>query len=282
MKLNHMTYSFGPLWAPEGVAAGGGAETKPEGEGADKTPESILFPADPDKPAGDKTPEQIAADAEAAAAADKAKLEGDKPKDDDKPADWKEYVPDPAKTDDENAAAKAEHDKTKPADAAAADKVPEDGKYVLTMPEGIEVDQDLVDALGPEFKDMKLTTAQAQRLADKFIEIQQGRATKQGETWANRVSGWADEAKADKDIGGDKWDATVSAATRAVNTFGSPGLKDYLNASGGGNHKEVIAFMAKVGAMIKEDAPPSGGSEGNGKPVEAAHTLFPNDAPKGN
>jgi hypothetical protein len=30
--------------------------------------------------------------------------------------EWKEYVPDPAKSDEENAAAKAEHDKTKPAE----------------------------------------------------------------------------------------------------------------------------------------------------------------------
>jgi hypothetical protein len=39
--------------------------------------------------------------------------------------------------------------------------------------------------------------------------------------------------------------------------------------------------MAKVGAMIKEDSPATGGAGGDGKPAEAAHVLFPNDKPKG-
>ncbi len=63
--------------------------------------------------------------------------------------------------------------------------------------------------------------------------------------------------------------------------LGSSGLKDYLEASGGGNHPELIRFAAKVGAMIREDSPPKGGVEGGGKPVDTAHILFPNDAPKG-
>jgi hypothetical protein len=33
--------------------------------------------------------------------------------------------------------------------------------------------------------------------------------------------------------------------------------------------------------MISEDKPATGGAEGKGKPAEAAHVLFPNDAPKG-
>ena len=222
--------------------------------------ESILFPkeADPAKPAGevkdDKTPAA---------------------------ADWKEFTADPAKSEAENAAAKVEHDKTKPAAADPLDVVPEDGKYTLTMPEGVEVDQALVDALGPEFKDLKLTTKGAQRLADKFIEIQTGREKARGEAWGTTVAGWVDTAKADKEMGGDKWDGTVNTAVRAINTLGTPALKEYLEASGGGNHPELIRFMAKVGNLIKEDSPAQGGAEGAGKPVDHASLMFPNDTSKG-
>jgi hypothetical protein len=66
-----------------------------------------------------------------------------------------------------------------------------------------------------------------------------------------------------------------------VDRLGTPALKEYLNASGGGNHPELIRFMAKAGAMIAEDNPASGGAGGAGKPAEAAYTLFPSDAPKG-
>lgn len=257
---------------------GGGAAAPGAGEGdggiaadgGDKggSPESVLFPKEGDKPAaGDKPGE-----GDGSGAGNKGA------------ADWKEYVPDSTKSDADNAAAKAEHDKTKPAekkdDKSDADKVPEDGKYQLTMPEGIEVDQAMVDALGPEFKELGLTNSQAQKLADKFIDVQKQRVGKQSETWANTIAGWADQAKADKEIGGDKWDGTVKTALRAVDRLGTPALKDYLETTGGGNHPEMIRFMSKVGAMIREDSPPVGGVGDAGKPADPAHTIFPNDIPK--
>lgn len=248
------------------------------------SPETVLFPKEgeqkPDASAGDKKPE-------------------DKPADGEKPAEWKEYVNDPAKSEADNAAAKVEHDKTKPADDkakdAALDAVPDDGKYALTMPEGIEVDQEMLDAVSPRFKELGLTTRQAQALTDDFVKLQQKRA----EDYAGKPEGqwsmaayqyfqkngtpdkWADTAKADKDIGGDKWDATTTTAMRAIRQFGTPALTDYFEASGAGNHPELIRFMAKVGSMIKEDTPAIGGAEGHGKPADPAHRLFPDDAPKG-
>lgn len=195
--------------------------------------------------------------------------------------DWKEYEADPAKSEEENAAAKAEHDKAKPAATDPADTVPEDGKYTLTMPDGVELDTELAEALGPDFKDLGLTNAQAQKLVDKYIATQQTRVAKQTEAWAGTVQKWADDAKADKDIGGAKWDQTVAASRRAVGKLGSPALTEYLNSSGGGNHPEMIRFMAKVGAMISEDTPATGGADGKGKPVDHAYAMFPSDAPKG-
>lgn len=282
MRLNGLmnSVSFAPVWAPEG--AGDGA-----GDGTVTPPESVLFPDDKageGEGAGDDK------------GGDKGEGAGDQGA-----ADWKEYENDPAKSAEENAAAKAEHDKTKPAAGddknknADADKVPADGKYALTMPDGVELDTDLADALGPEFKSLNLTNAQAQKLVDKYIEVQTKRATdsagKPETQWSAAAYNyfkdngtpdtWADKAKADPEIGGGKWDASVASATRAIAALGDADLKNYLNASGGGNHPSLIRFMAKVGSMIKEDNPANGGAEGAGKPVEAAHVLFPNDAPKG-
>ena len=252
-KLN--AYNRGLMLNAEGEGGSGAA-------GSDAG--SVLFPSEGDQAGDDQSG---AGDASQQAA-----------------GDWKEYEPDPAKSDDENAAAKAEHDKAKPAADKAkgpGDEVPADGKYDLKMPDGVELDAELAEALGPEFKDLGLTNAQAQKLVDKYIELQQARGGKQAEAWAGTVQKWADDAKADKEIGGAKWDNTVAASQRAVKTLGTPELREYLNASGGGNHPELIRFMAKVGAMISEDTPASGGAEGKGKPADAAYTLFPSDAPKG-
>ncbi|WP_245425851.1 hypothetical protein [Rhizobium sp. J15] len=162
-----------------------------------------------------------------------------------------------------------------------ADTVPEDGKYTLTMPDGIAVDEELLAALGPDFRELGLTNSEAQKLADRFIAIQAARAETRGKVWGETVSKWADDAKADAEIGGRKWDGTVRDSRRFVNTMGTPALREYLEASGGGNHPELIRIFAKAGALIKEDDPATGGAGGAGRPVDPAHVLFPNDAPKG-
>lgn len=283
---------------------GGGDGGKPPAE--TPSPESVLFPkenegdgkegkkAETDPLAGDKgagdwkefTPDPAKSDAENATA--KAAHDATKP------AAWKEYAPDPKKSDAENAAAKAEHDKMKPADAADLDKVPDDGKYTPKMPDGVQVDQGLLDAISPALKEAGVTRAAAQKIVDAFVQAQQAR----GEEHAKSPEGawsmsqyeyfkahgtpdkWPEVAKADKEMGGANWKKTETAAVRAINALGSPALKEYLTASGGGNHPELIRFAAKAGEFVKEDNP-AGGDGGNGKPADAAHLLFPNDAPKG-
>ena len=252
-------WTLGEMILRQADGVGGGTGAAPAAAAAAAPADaSVLFPDDKptDPPAGDA-----------------------KPGDGAPATEWKEYQDDPAKSADENAAAKAEHDKTKPAADDDAGKVPADGKYALKMPDGVELDAELADAFGPEFVEPNLTNAQAQKLVDKYIGIQEARMAKQGETFAKTTAGWVDQAKKDAEIGGDKWNASVQAAQRAVNRLGTPALKEYLNASGGGNHPELIRFMAKAGAMISEDNPATGGAEGKGKPADPAHVLFPNDAP---
>jgi len=268
MSLMHKLINRGMVFDANAVETGGAGASSAASDVANSTPAaangatdtaSLLYPDD--KPAQ--------ADASAPA--------GDTPAD---AGAWKEYEPDPAKSDADNAAAKAEHDKGKPA-IDPLDLVPEDGKYTLTMPEGVTLDAELLDALGPEFKEAGLTPRQAQKLADKFIEKQRADYAKQSDAWKTTVEGWADKAKNDPEIGGAKWDKTAKDASSLVNRFGTPELKTYLNSSGGGNHPELIRFMAKVGAMIGEDNPAISENRGQKTTADAAERLYPNDQPKG-
>jgi hypothetical protein len=272
MRLKHL-FSSTILRAPD------------DGTGAATTPESILFPkegtpATPPAPAGAETP---AAGDPPADAGTTPPADGSTPPADDKAPEWKEYVNDDTKSAEENATLKAAHDATKPADQSdVANQVPADGKYTLTMPDGVTVDQPLLDALSPDFKEMGLTNAQAQKLADKFIEAKTKEANDRNEGWAKTLTKWKADAAADPEMGGDKWSGTVSKAVKAIDALGTPELKNYLEASGGGNHPELIRLMSKVGDLISEDTPPAGGDGGSGKPADPAHVLFPNDVPKGN
>lgn len=193
--------------------------------------------------------------------------------------DWKEYVEDPAKTPEENAALKAEHDKTKP-QADPLDAVPEDGKYQLVMPEGVELDQALLDEVSPVFKEIGLTHKQAQQVADVVAKVEKQRAIDAQENFAKTTQEWVKEAKVDKEIGGANWNDSLSNAQRFVQAHGTPALRELLDVSGFGNHPEVIRIMAKAGALISEDNPAVSNSN-KGKPADIVSTLYPNDKPKG-
>jgi len=160
-----------------------------------------------------------------------------------------------------------------------ADQVPEDGRYEFALPEGMALDDKLAEAMSPVLKDIGLTRGQAQALAGALAAHRQAEAGNGAREWADIQTGWVNTARKDAEIGGARWDASVATAQGALARFGTPGLRAFLTESGGGNHPEVIRFMARVGNAIAEDRPESGGA--GARPQEAAHLLFPSDKPKG-
>ncbi|HAX9713560.1 peptidase [Serratia sp. IR-2025] len=140
---------------------------------------------------------------------------------------------------DKEAAEKAEKEK-KPA-------APE--KYEFTAPEGLELDANALAVFEPIAKELGLSQEQAQKLVDIYPQIQQ----QQAEAWSKQVADWGEQVKADKEIGGDKFNASVGAAQRALDQFGNTELREYLNASGLGNHPALVRFCAKVGKAMAED-----------------------------
>lgn len=167
---------------------------------------------------------------------------------------------------------------------AAADQVPEDGVYKLTMPEGVEVDQAMLDALGPEFKEAGLTNAQAQKLADKYVTIMQERIKQAAEAKdaaaVQESAAWLDQAQKDQEIGGDNWQETVRLAVQGVEKFATPGLKELFERQGLGNHPEMIRHFRMLGKMASEDQPTNESNQGKAE-KDPASVLFPNDVPKG-
>lgn len=180
-------------------------------------------PAAADAPAGDAPQEGSA----------------DQPAGEDMPADDK-----PADSPDEDKADKESDDKTDKKDKPAA---PE--KYEFSAPEGQELDANALAVFEPIAKELGLSQEQAQKLVDLYPQIQQ----QQAEAWSKQVADWGEQVKADKEIGGDKFNASVGAAQRALDQFGNTELREYLNASGLGNHPALVRFCAKVGKAMAED-----------------------------
>lgn len=190
-----------------------------------------------------------------APAGDPAKPEGDKPQpstEGDKPQDEK-----PADGD------KPEDEEQKQEGA------PE--KYEFTAGEGVELDADALKDFEPVARDLNLTNEQAQKLVDAYPKILAGVQQRQAEAWQKQTEGWAETVKADKEIGGDKLTANLSAAQRALDQFGTPELKEYLNATGLGNHPDLVKTFVKIGKAMSEDGMVDGSNQGQ---RSAAEVLY--------
>lgn len=146
-------------------------------------------------------------------------------------------------------------------------------KYEFQAGEGVELDADALKEFEPVARDLGLTNEQAQKLVDIYPKLLAGMQQRQTEAWQQQTEQWATEVKADKEIGGDKLTASVGVAQRALDTFGSPELKDYLNGTGLGNHPELVKFCVKVGKAMSED---NMVTSGNGGQLSAAEVLYGN------
>ena len=105
----------------------------------------------------------------------------------------------------------------------------------------------------------------------KRTAILAGVQQRQAEAWQKTTEQWAADVKADKEIGGDKLISNLSAAQRALDQFGTPELKEYLNTTGLGNHPDLVKTFVKIGKAMSEDGMVTGGNEGQ---RSAAEVLY--------
>lgn len=149
-----------------------------------------------------------------------------------------------------------------------APQVPE--SYEFQMPEGIELDKTAQDEFSAVAKELKLDQATAQKVADVGVKM----AQRQQEVFESTKAMWAEQSRADKEIGGEKFEQNLAAAVKTLNAFGSQELKDVLNVSGLGNHPAVIKFLVNANKAISEDGFVSGAPKG-ANPADVASKLFP-------
>ena len=142
------------------------------------------------------------------------------------------------------------------------------------MPEGMTVDPDALATFAPLAKRLDLTQDEAQELVNLQAEAVVKHAKAQEETWAKTQSEWRSASKADKEIGGDNFDANVALAKKALDKVGTKELRDLLDVTGTGNHLEVIRFFSRVGTLIGEDTLNFGNAPGEG-PQDPAKIMFP-------
>lgn len=189
---------------------------------------------------------------------------------------------DDGKTVDAEGQAPAEPEGDKPAEDGAEGNKDEDDApkgapeayEEFTAPEGVELDAEVLDEFKGLAKDLNLPQDKAQQVIDLGSKMMLKFAEQQQSVVAEARTVWANEAKADKELGGEKFNENLAVAKEALKAFGTPELTQLLNESGLGNHPEVLRMFYRAGKAISEDSILSG-SSGNAT-VDPAKRMYPN------
>ncbi len=181
------------------------------------------------------------------------------------------------------------------AEAAAGEEAPDtllsgdEGKeeegvpdeYKFEAPEGAEVNEEALAQFADTAKELKLSQAQYQSLIEYDMQRQAEAVKTMSDQYNNRVAEWAEEARADKVIGGESLDENLGLAKRAIETFGDDDLAQIMAAPsaenpdglGLGNHPAMIRLFYRVGQSISESNLVTGDSKVEGP--SALERMYP-------
>lgn len=142
------------------------------------------------------------------------------------------------------------------------DEVPDE--YDLKLSDDSLLNEDALSKLSETAKELGLTNEQAQKLVDSQNDAVRNYQQQAEENWKQQIDSWSEAVKNDKEMGGEKFDETVSLAQSAIEKFAPAEFKDALNESGYGNHPELVRTFARIGKWIGEDTPAAAQSDGGG------------------
>lgn len=169
----------------------------------------------------------------------------------------------------------------KPAEGQQAAKEGEENKgtyvpetYELTMQEGFSLAEGQQAELNAMFKDMGLTQAQAQKLADYYMNNMGDQQKQVVEAYQKAQEAEVAAAKADTEIGGSALNESLGYAKAAMDKFGGEKFRAELESHGMGNNAEMIRLLARVGRAMQGDTLVTG--QKSGKEKTAAQVLYPN------
>ena len=133
----------------------------------------------------------------------------------------------------------------------AAPEVPAYGEFKL--PDGATVDGEQLEQATALFKEAGLPHEQAQKFIDLALSREQAAATRGVQAFVDLQTKWVSEIKADPEIGGTRFEASMASASRAIDRLGVPGLKEALNLTGAGNNPAIVKAFVRLGQMVSED-----------------------------
>jgi hypothetical protein len=144
-------------------------------------------------------------------------------------------------------------------DGASGDEgVPD--QYTFDAPDGSEVDQERLDQFGAFAKELGITQNQYQKLVEFELQRTQEATEAAVSIWNTRVDAWRQASLADKEIGGQSFEASKGMAKNAVNQFADPDFRALLKSPTAdnpeglalSNNPAMLRFLTRIGKVLAE------------------------------
>ena len=119
----------------------------------------------------------------------------------------------------------------------------------FTLPEGATLDAAALDL----FREARLPQEAAQKFIDLAVSREQAATARGVQAFVDLQTKWVSEIKADPEIGGERFRASVALAGRAIDRLGVPGLREALDLTGAGNNPAIVKAFVRLGQMVSED-----------------------------
>jgi hypothetical protein len=137
-----------------------------------------------------------------------------------------------------------------------AGEVPE--SYTLTFEEGVQVDQSMVEAATPVFKELGLSQDAAQKLASFYYEQQKAQAEKGWNDFTKMVEQreekWLTEIQTDPDFGGPKFDASRLRVGKLLDKFDTgKEMEKFLIEEGYSGAAPIFKVLARISQHFDDD-----------------------------
>lgn len=139
------------------------------------------------------------------------------------------------------------------------------------IPDGMPVNQPLLDAFKVEAANLKLDKKTAQALVSfKVKEVQD-----QNAAFLEQRKAWVGELKADPDFGGQAFDANVKTASLTLRQFDQDGAAlKALQGTGLDNHPAIVKLLHRVGVGVADDKVHTSKSAGSKPEKPLGEALF--------
>lgn len=117
----------------------------------------------------------------------------------------------------------------------------------IKLPEGFKLEPGVIEAL------QKSLGPKAQEAVEQMAAVEQSRIKSEDAAIAAQDAKWAAELKADPELGGQHYEASIKLAARALHHFGGREAAVLLHTAGLANNPTMVRLFNKIGKSLGED-----------------------------